>query len=628
MITDDKVACPVKYDKSCSPFKDIVGQKRVDRMKFILLFLLLFWNHARGHWLRCSTGVVVTNQAINLPSSTHAGAKVSLLRKYQAPSLIYCLEECCSGKYGACSIVEYQSKSTDVNCLYYSCQPIPKCKFMDSEGTDSFTFPLISQNVSSTYNVFHNSGKDTDKLKEQSVTESTVYHQVPQRTSKNRERAVTARKGVESTTVRSEGSLVPWEVSTISLEGGESSKSVSTDHTRTVTARKGVSTMSGYPNEGSSVSSVGLSTVNMENGVSLKSFDAATTEDILSKTDSSFKNDNTTIKPRKGVDPEGELVTVRIKPRKGVEAMHPLQDINGQQITRSKVKPRKGVVPLPLSTTTLPVMNIKTSSAFVSKSNTVNNDVATYISSKNFNDTTSHVTQPSDLMSVLEQVFRDESNTPGVKLKFSYNTHSPATSASNIFTVSSIPVSSVSYNEYTTVPLYSAVTEQNSVSALTESITMPFPSILPSKTWAPQETAMESTPPLITVTENVKLQSESPSQGSVEILSTSRIPVLQTSLNVEYSASRVESTHHYNSVSRFTVSSPNKTKKPLASTVDDAENERKYKSSMHLVLSLVFGLLVLFVVLGAVAKRVYDVWMRRHYHRMDFLIDGMYDGFS
>lgn len=493
---------------------------------------------------------------------------------------------------------------------------------MDSEGTDTFTFPSISQDANSTPNIIHNNGKENDKLKAQSTTESSLFNQLQQRAYKNRERAVAARKGVEVTTAGSEGSLTSWEASTTHFENRDSLKSssyTSQDHISTVTARKGVSSIFSFPDGG-------LST---DNGDSVKTTSAVTVEDILSKTDSSFKNDNTTIKPRKGVDPDGDLGTVKIKPRKGVDVLHPVQDVNGLQVTRSKVKPRKGVV-LPPSPTGTPAMNYESFSEISPKPNDFTS-VASYVSTNYLNQTSpSNVAQSSDLISVLEQVFRDESDAPEVDLKFSYSTSSAATSTPNIFTVSSTPVSSAKYDHYKTHSGYTAVTESNYFSTLTESTTMPFHTVLPSKTSNHYETLAKSTPPLTTVTERLKLQSVSQSpHGNLQTLSPSTIPLLQTSMSVDHSLSSVENTHHYHtSVLLFTEFSPNKSKKPLAATVDDAESERKYKSSMHLVLSLVFGLLVLFVVLGAVAKRVYDVWMRRHYHRMDFLIDGMYDGFS
>lgn len=58
----------------------------------------------------------------------------------------------------------------------------------------------------------------------------------------------------------------------------------------------------------------------------------------------------------------------------------------------------------------------------------------------------------------------------------------------------------------------------------------------------------------------------------------------------------------------------------------DSYTKLMSSASLHLVIGLVLGLMVLLTVLGLVGKRVHDSWQRRHYHRMDFLIDGMYHG--
>uniref|UniRef100_A0A4D5RND5 Putative c-type lectin family member n=1 Tax=Ixodes scapularis TaxID=6945 RepID=A0A4D5RND5_IXOSC len=50
----------------------------------------------------------------------------------------------------------------------------------------------------------------------------------------------------------------------------------------------------------------------------------------------------------------------------------------------------------------------------------------------------------------------------------------------------------------------------------------------------------------------------------------------------------------------------------------------KASPSISLVIGLCLGLLLIFVVMGLIGRRVLDVWQRRHYSRMDFLVDGMY----
>ncbi|XP_077492628.1 uncharacterized protein LOC144103800 [Amblyomma americanum] len=50
----------------------------------------------------------------------------------------------------------------------------------------------------------------------------------------------------------------------------------------------------------------------------------------------------------------------------------------------------------------------------------------------------------------------------------------------------------------------------------------------------------------------------------------------------------------------------------------------KASPSISLVIGLCLGLLLIFVVMGLIGRRILDVWQRRHYSKMDFLVDGMY----
>ena len=47
-------------------------------------------------------------------------------------------------------------------------------------------------------------------------------------------------------------------------------------------------------------------------------------------------------------------------------------------------------------------------------------------------------------------------------------------------------------------------------------------------------------------------------------------------------------------------------------------------TTVGLSLALGFGILFTVLVIGFISKRVYDSWQRRHYNKMDYLVDGMY----
>jgi hypothetical protein len=47
--------------------------------------------------------------------------------------------------------------------------------------------------------------------------------------------------------------------------------------------------------------------------------------------------------------------------------------------------------------------------------------------------------------------------------------------------------------------------------------------------------------------------------------------------------------------------------------------------SAALIAVLTFGVLFFFAVLVLIGKRVFDSWQRRHYSRIDYLVNGMYN---
>ncbi|XP_076340073.1 uncharacterized protein LOC143240822 isoform X1 [Tachypleus tridentatus] len=86
----------------------------------------------------------------------------------------------------------------------------------------------------------------------------------------------------------------------------------------------------------------------------------------------------------------------------------------------------------------------------------------------------------------------------------------------------------------------------------------------------------------------------------------------------------MSTTEHYlkhNNLEKIhTSTAPSKSKVPRDSVF------RTYDpSSVHLIIALVLGLLLLFTVLGLIGKRIYDTWQRRHYHRMDYLVEDFYN---
>lgn len=312
-------------------------------------------------------------------------------------------------------------------------------------------------------------------------------------------------------------------------------------------------------------------------------------ESVINNSEEQFalKNDNTTIKPRKGVDDvtESSFESVSrsgVKPRKGVS----LDGIISSNNSKSKVKPRKGVGPFQ-SQSVLPSANTVESSAhkiLPTKSITLSatSSISTY--KDNVAD---------DIVSALEKVFEEDSKINHVKSS----------------TISLVSSSTTEISSQTSATSANAFTTTSSVSIYTSTSTdKPSSTLQPSVTVSYIASSSVQTPDLVT-----------PTVQTTEILgqlfqpSSSRPSIFEHSkllFHASDSANGVKTVQHENADS------------------EESESERKYKSSMHLVLSLVFGLLVLFSVLGVIAKRIYDGWLRRHYRRMDFLIDGMYNGYG
>ena len=299
-----------------------------------------------------------------------------------------------------------------------------------------------------------------------------------------------------------------------------------------------------------------------------------------------LKDDNTTIKPRKGVYDvtENSFESVSrsgVKPRKGV-ILDGLVSLNN---SKSKVKPRKGVGPFqsqslsPPVNTILPLMHEQLSTAKIAPTTTS--------SISSYKDTIA-----DNIVSALEKVFEDDSRVNHVK-----SSVVPPISSS---TTESLQSSATVVNSLTPTPAvytHASTATDKSSSALQSSLTTSLIT-----------TSSERTPDLVTTvvqtTENFG-QYFQPLSSRPSIFEHSKLLFHESESSNE--AKSVEDQESY---------------------TEESESERRYKSSMHLLLSLVFGLLVLFSVLGVIAKRVYDSWMRRHYRRMDFLIDGMYNGYG
>ena len=55
------------------------------------------------------------------------------------------------------------------------------------------------------------------------------------------------------------------------------------------------------------------------------------------------------------------------------------------------------------------------------------------------------------------------------------------------------------------------------------------------------------------------------------------------------------------------------------------EAKNSHVLSAALIAAFSFGILFFFVVLVLIGKRCFDNWQRRHYSRVDYLVNGMYN---
>lgn len=340
---------------------------------------------------------------------------------------------------------------------------------------------------------------------------------------------------------------------------------------------------SSHASKNDSLSTVATVTTSKPTLVQNKQEHGVTKEAVATDFEEQFAlvNDNTTIKPRKGVDDvtENSFENVSrsgVKPRKGVS----LDGVAILNNTKSKVKPRKGVGPyqsLPISSTVTvePLMPVTVS--------TPKKVVGTSpSSSKSIKDVIA-----DDVVSALEKVFEDDAKEKDIK---------PSTVASAETTMKDVQKSSTAVHPFSS-------TVSNSVHSLSSVEKTTTSYIQSSLTTGMVASSSVQTPDLVTPPirdTEISNQYAMPSSNSPSILEHSKVLFHELRNGGE----------------------------KTSENTPESENERKYRSSMRLVLSLVFGLLVLFSVLGVIAKRIYDNWLRRHYRRMDFLIDGMYNGYG
>ncbi|XP_054716526.1 uncharacterized protein LOC129225980 [Uloborus diversus] len=301
-----------------------------------------------------------------------------------------------------------------------------------------------------------------------------------------------------------------------------------------------------------------------------------------------LKNDNTTIKPRKGVEdfmPEdvfenSTATRSSIKPRKGVT----MEDVPHQEYltknAKSKVKPRKGVEPYD-------ELDSLTSSSVQISPSVSNAGFKFHASSVKFNSKDNVLS--NEMFSALEKVFEDDTRISTTS----------ATSKQHMKTVDISPTNARTFTETAT----SAIFHPSFTTQLTTSFAISSSILHHDFT----EQSSKHTPVLHTTSSKM---------ATTKYVDYNLVPTLTP---VAANTQPVLLTESFEKMSEDFET---------LDDVEEAENEKKYKSSMHLVLSLVFGLLVLFAVLGVVAKRIYDGWLRRHYRRMDFLIDGMYNGYG
>lgn len=318
---------------------------------------------------------------------------------------------------------------------------------------------------------------------------------------------------------------------------------------------------------------------------------AVSQESIINNSEEQFalKNDNTTIKPRKGVDEmtESSFENVSrsgVKPRKGVS----LDGLISSNNSKSKVKPRKGVGPFQSQSVLPSSSTVESSVHKISPTKSILLSATSSVST--YKDKVS-----DDIVSALEKVFEEDNS------KINHEKSSIVSLVSSSTPEISSKTSATSANAFTTTT--------SSVSIYTSTSTdKPSSTLQPSVAVSYIASSTAQTPDLVTstvqTTENFG-QYFQPSSSRPSIFEHSKLL-----FHASDSANDVNTVQHENTDS------------------EESESERKYKSSMHLVLSLVFGLLVLFSVLGVIAKRIYDGWLRRHYRRMDFLIDGMYNGYG
>lgn len=354
---------------------------------------------------------------------------------------------------------------------------------------------------------------------------------------------------------------------------------------------------------------------------------SATKEEIATYSEEqfAFKNDNTTVKPRKGVEENSPLEDLHaksgVKPRKGVSTQDvPHAELLPTSLNKSNVKARKGVS----NPTEVPQSSAATPKLAPHPVEDVNT---------------------KELMSELQKVFEDDTQTTSVEststssvgisptlasTQSAYTTNYEGSSEfpANILPSYTTESSQLIPNSRTKTSMDHSTVARQFVSAAVEEVIVPFSSspttILSHSTATIQSSKVPSPSSLGEGFQQELGQLSSP--GEVVQQKVGQPSSLGGNVLQKLGQSSLEDGVHQELGQLSSVGAGSHEKLVSSDKDEESESDRRYKSSIHLVLALVFGLVVLFAVLGVVAKRVYDGWQRRNYSRMNYLIDGIYNG--
>ncbi|XP_022238886.1 uncharacterized protein LOC106457311 [Limulus polyphemus] len=599
------------------------------------------------------------SHVLSIEDSEKNGAKIEIINFYFTKSVETCTTECCEKTYGNCTVSSFIRNQSSVNCYHFQCTPVALCSLSPSNRSESMV-------------VFINTDKDelekNESLMETSNKENGFNNHLQENVEDNKK--FKPRKGFNASIQTNEILLDSNE--TLSLNFSEHISNVTTfNETKTyIYPRKGV-----VPNskkETLEFIRVGKeeTTKNMEDNVTTNNSDyfKFTNETNLAEI---FEEPPHPISVHKetfnvSTTPTGTELQNNNNSKKGKLVMVTSRPVPVSSVTESSVKVFKenNRQEKPVFLDSLQSLSVNnetqlgievTETLFTGSQETL----------PDYKQQTSAFSYELDAISTLHQDLKSVSQNQGDTHVYSNITGKNMDSrkneklSNNLSNGTEKPLKlltqeTIMDNE-NNKPTYPGVTEYDNVlihftrvHKVDKKVLLdkPFTEVTDDKSSPTEYTSdfqeQPTLPPYVqhtnivhvSLTPHTTASLDNPTSNLSKSWSKSHI-ISNTTIQITLSTPQpikltmpLSRTQQHQKLTTESVLNPIRNFTPVVSKDNikmDSVHQTYDSSSVHLIIALVLGLLLLFTVLGLVGKRIYDTWQRRHYHRMDYLIEDFYN---